>query len=153
MKIMVARIPVEGSHLDGADPGSIMELDGDVFVEVEGDVRYGLHAQRVSEELVVRGTLSVGLGLACARCSEKFSTTIADSDFLRAYPVSKDTDSVDITVDMREELLLRIPDFPVCSDGCKGLCAQCGANLNKGSCDCGAGERPNPWSALDKLDL
>ena len=153
MKIMVARIPDGGSQLDGTDPGSIMELDGDPFVEVEGDVRYELQTQCVSDELVVRGTLSVELGFACARCSEKFSTTVSDSGFLRAYPVSKDTDSVDITADMREDLLLHIPDFPVCSDGCKGLCAQCGANLNKGSCNCEAGERPNPWSALDHLDL
>ena len=153
MKIMVARIPDEGSQCEGADPNSIMELDGDPFVEVAGDVRYELHTQCVSDELVVRGTLSVDLGLRCARCSEKFSTTVSDSGFLRAYPVSKDTDSVDITADMREDLLLHIPDFPVCSEGCKGLCAQCGANLNKGSCSCEAGERPNPWSALDHLDL
>jgi len=153
MKIMVARIPEEGSSYNGSDPGAIMELGDDPFVTVMGDVRYELHAQRISEELIVRGTLSVELGLKCTRCSEFFSTTVADSDFLRAYPASKEIDSVDIAPEMREDLLLLIPAFSVCSEGCKGLCTQCGVDLNKGSCDCEAGERPNPWSALDNLDL
>lgn len=153
MKIMVARIPEEGSTYNGSDPGAIMELGDDPFVKVEGDVQYVLYAQCVSEELIVRGTLSVDLGLKCIRCSEFFSTTVTDSDFLRVYPASEDTDSVEISPDMREDLLLHIPTFPVCSEGCKGLCAQCGADLNKGSCDCKAGEGPNPWEALDNLDL
>lgn len=153
MKILVARIPVEGSHYEGTDPGSILEIADDPFVQVAGDVRYDLYAQRVSEELVVRGTLSTDLNLRCARCAEFFSTTVAVSGFLRAYSASEDVDSVDIAADMREELLLHVPAFPVCDEGCRGLCAQCGADLNKGSCDCATGERPNPWAALDSLDL
>jgi uncharacterized protein len=153
MKILVERIPEEGSHYDGSDPASIVALDEDAFVQVEGDVEYALYAQQVSEELIVRGKLSVPLVLQCTRCTEFFSTTVTDSDFLRAYPVSRETDSVDITPDMREDLLLHIPSFPVCGEECKGLCTQCGADLNKGSCDCEAGDRPNPWSALDGLEL
>ena len=153
MKIMVARIPEEGSQLEGADPGSIMELDGVPSIKTIGDVQYELYAHQVSEELLVRGTLLLDLDLKCARCSEFFSTTVTDSDFVRAYPASKDTESVDITMDMREDLLLYIPAFPVCGERCKGLCAQCGADLNKGPCKCEKQERPNPWSALDNLDL
>ncbi len=153
MKIWIARIPEEGSHYEGDDPGSIMEMDAEPFIKRVGDVQFKLYAQHISDELVVRGTLAIPLDLKCARCSEFFSTTVTDSGFLRAYPASKETDSVDITSDMREDLLLHMPEFPVCGEECKGLCAQCGADLNKGSCDCEAGERPNPWSALDNLDL
>lgn len=153
MKIMVARIPEEGTSYNGSDPGSIMDLANDSFVRVESDVQYALSAQCVSEELIVRGTLSVDLGLKCIRCAEFFSTTVADSDFLRAYPASEEIDSVDISPDMREELLLHIPTFPVCDEECRGLCAQCGANLNKGSCGCKEGQQPSPWLALDNLDL
>lgn len=153
MKIMVARIPEEGSQYEGDDPGSILEMENDPFSKVKGDVHYTLTAHQVSDELVVRGTLSVDLNLKCTRCSDFFSTTVVDSDFLRAYSASEDTDSVDITEDMREDLLLHVPGFPVCNEDCKGLCAQCGADLNKGSCGCTAGDRPNPWSTLDNLDL
>ena len=153
MKILVARIPEEGSHYDGDDPGSIMELEGDSFIRDCRGVEYHLYAQHVSEELVVRGELDADLDLSCARCSEFFSTTVTVSDFLRAYPAPEGIDSVDITEDMREEILLHVPAFPVCSEACKGVCAQCGADLNKGPCQCEAEEKPNPWSALDDLSL
>ncbi len=153
MKIMVARIPEGGSYLEGDDPGTIMELEGIPSIRAVGDVRYELHIQQVSEELMVHGMLLLDLDLKCARCTQFFSTTVADSDFVRAYPVSKDTESVDITIDMREDLLLHISAFPVCGEGCKGLCAQCGADLNKRSCACEKQERPNPWSGLDSLNL
>ena len=153
MKIMVARIPEEGSTYEGTDPGAILELENDPFVSVEGDVCYTLTAQHVSDELIVRGALSVPLGLRCTRCAEFFSTTVTDSDFLRAYPASEEIDSVDITPDMREDLLLAIPSFPVCGAECKGLCARCGADLNQGPCSCREEEQPGPWSALDGLEL
>jgi uncharacterized protein len=153
MKILVARIPEEGSHYKGDDPGSIMGLENDSFINEAGDVEYDLYAQHVSEELIVRGTVTAALDLRCARCTEFFSTTVTVSDFLRAYPAPEGTDSVDITEDMREELLLHIPGFPVCSEDCKGVCPQCGADLNKGACQCKKEAGPNAWSALDNLDL
>ena len=35
-----------------------------------------------------------------------------------------------------EDIFLSLPTKILCSDGCKGLCPQCGTNLNKNSCDC-----------------
>ncbi len=153
MKILVARIPEEGSSFEGDDPGSVMQVEGDTFIRESGDVHYSLYVQHVCEELVVRGNLSVELGLQCARCSDFFSTTVGVSDFLRAYPAPDGTDSVDITEDLREDILLNVPGFPVCSEGCKGVCAQCGADLNKSSCECETEDGPNPWTALDGLNL
>ena len=153
MKIWVARIPEDGVNYEGCDPGAILQVEDDPLVGKAGDVRYELYAQRVSGELVVRGTLAAELELRCARCAEFFSTTVAVSDFLRAYPAPKGIDSVDITEDLREEILLHVPAFAVCSADCKGMCPQCGVNLNKGSCDCKTEEGPTPWSALDNLSL
>jgi uncharacterized protein len=153
MKILVARIPEEGSHYNGDEPASIMQVEGEPFIRNPDDVHYTLYAQRVSDELVVRGTLDVGLELQCARCSEFFSTTVGVSDFLRAYPAPEDTDSVDITEDLREEILLHVPGFPLCSEQCKGVCPRCGADLNKGSCGCKVEEGPGTWSVLDGLNL
>jgi len=153
MKIMVARIPEEGSNFEGDDPGSIIGVEQELFIRNPKDVRYALYAQRVSDELIVRGTIGIDLDLQCARCSEFFSTTVGVSDFLRAYPAPDGTDSVDITEDLREEILLHVPGFPVCGEGCKGVCSQCGVDLNKGSCECKAENGPSAWSALDGLDL
>ncbi|MDF7801520.1 DUF177 domain-containing protein [Pontiellaceae bacterium B1224] len=153
MKILVARIPEEGSNYEGDDPGSIIEVEQEQFIKNPKDVHYELYAQRVSDELIVRGTLDVDVDLQCARCSEFFSTTVSVSDFLRAYPAPDGTDSVDITEDFREEILLHVPGFPICGEDCKGVCSQCGVDLNKGSCECKAEDGPSAWSALDGLDL
>ena len=153
MKIWVERIPEEGSRYEGDEPGSIMELENDPFIRRAGDVHYVLYAQHVSEELVVRGSLTVEMELRCARCAEFFSTTAAVSDFLRAYSAPKGTDSVDLTEDFRDEILLGVAGFAVCSEGCNGVCPQCGANLNKGSCECKAKNGPSAWLALDGLNL
>lgn len=37
---------------------------------------------------------------------------------------------------IREQVLLAVPMRPLCSEDCKGLCAVCGADLNKGACGC-----------------
>jgi len=153
MNILVARIPEEGSNYEGVEPGSIMQVEEERFVKNPGDVHYALYAQRVSDELVVRGTLDVRLDVQCARCSEFFSTTVGVSDFLRAYPAPDGTDSVDITGDLREEILLHVPAFPVCSEACKGVCPRCGVDLNTAPCVCEEQEGPSPWTALDGLNL
>ena len=41
---------------------------------------------------------------------------------------------VDITDDVRQEIILAYPMIPICAPGCKGLCPACGWNLNQGSC-------------------
>ncbi|MBT8043065.1 MAG: DUF177 domain-containing protein [Kiritimatiellales bacterium] len=153
MIIWVARIPEEGSRYEGDDPGSIMQVENESFIRNPGAVHYELHAEQVSDELVVRGTLAVPMDLQCSRCSEFFSTTVGVSDFLRVYSAPEGTDSVDITEDLREEILLQVPGFALCSDGCKGRCPQCGIDLNKGSCTCRREEGPSAWSALDGLNL
>lgn len=153
MKILLARIPEEGAHYEGDEPGSIMQVEDERFVKNPDDVHYALYAQQVSDELVVRGALDVRLDVLCTRCSEFFSTTVGVSDFLRAYPAPKGTDSVDVTEDLREEILLHVPAFPVCSEACKGVCPRCGVDLNKDTCVCEEQEGPSPWTALDGLNL
>ena len=58
---------------------------------------------------------------------------------------------IDLDPVVREQLILALPGYPVCRDGCKGLCPVCGTNLNERECGC---ERkvPDPrWAALEKF--
>jgi uncharacterized protein len=90
----------------------------------------------------------------CSRCADFFSTTLTDLSFLRSYEVPEGTETLDLTEDIREDILVNLSAFPLCSNTCKGLCPQCGKKLNKGACSCKpATEHPNNWSALDKLKL
>jgi len=68
----------------------------------------------------------------------------------RASP--QDPESVDLTPDIRESMILAFPHYPVCSRICKGLCARCGTNLNRDACDC-APPNDNRWVQLDMLEV
>ena len=37
---------------------------------------------------------------------------------------------------LQEQVYLTLPMKPLCTETCKGLCVQCGKNLNSGSCEC-----------------
>ena len=48
----------------------------------------------------------------------------------------RNNDEIDLLQLMMEQFQLALPMKPLCRDACKGLCPQCGTNLNTGSCDC-----------------
>jgi uncharacterized protein len=63
-----------------------------------------------------------------------------------------DGEHIDLIAPVCEQINLGLPAYPHCSPECRGLCAQCGANLNKGMCTCEAGPRPqSPFAGLAKL--
>ena len=43
---------------------------------------------------------------------------------------------IDLSLGIREALLLALPITPVCKDDCRGLCPECGANWNLKRCKC-----------------
>ena len=53
----------------------------------------------------------------------------------------------------REALILALPPQIVCADECKGLCALCGKDLNKGPCGCSEDTIDQRWSRLKDLRL
>lgn len=55
---------------------------------------------------------------------------------------------VDLDPLVRDDIVIRYPSKLLCSPDCKGLCPNCGKNLNEGDCDC-AKEQTDP--RLDAL--
>lgn len=153
MIIEVPKVSPDGSKYVGDEPADCLELGGEKLIRVEGPIHYDFFAQVVSHELIVRGTLSVTLSVQCIRCADFFSTSIRDSSFLRAYEVSENVEVVDLTQDIREDVLIDLPAYPVCSSGCKGLCPYCGINLNTGTCSCQPPAGTGQWGGLDGLKL
>jgi uncharacterized protein len=153
MIINVARIPESGLKFQDEEPGEILELgEADEF-HAAGPVSCDLYAQVVDAILIVRGTLSAPLEAHCARCTQIFSTTVTDSGFLRDFPGIEGNEEVDITGDIREAIMLSLPRFPLCDEHCKGLCPQCGKDLNGGPCGCRNIEESGSWGALNNLKL
>jgi uncharacterized protein len=60
---------------------------------------------------------------------------------------------VDVTGIAREAVVLSLPAQVLCSPSCKGLCAQCGHDLNKGSCSCLPADVDERWGRLRDLHV
>jgi uncharacterized metal-binding protein YceD (DUF177 family) len=130
MKIYVSRIPAEGLTDHAVYEPNGMDMDTfDVHpqpFEVEAFIA------KTEQELVVRVTIRCPLRCSCARCLEEFSSTVT-AKAVFSYQV-KPTDIVDITEDVRQEIMLAYPMVPVCRPDCRGLCSSCGQNLNSVPC-------------------
>lgn len=55
-----------------------------------------------------------------------------DNEQVRYY----NGDELDLATPAKEEMVLASPSKIYCTDECKGLCPNCGTNLNKTTCDC-----------------
>jgi uncharacterized protein len=63
--------------------------------------------------------------------SDEIEVTEDDVDL---YPY--DDDEVDLEPLLREQVILAVPFAPLCREDCKGLCTQCGVDLNQTNCGC-----------------
>lgn len=153
MIIEINKIDEDGAQYTGAEPAQSVDPGPGAAVRPVGPVAYELRAQLAGRELVVQGVLQVALQCRCRRCAGNFSTNLAISDFLCARELPEGLESVDLTDDIREEVLLRLPNYPLCLPACRGLCPQCGKNLNQGSCRCAARPVDGRWAGLKDLKL
>lgn len=122
------------------------------------------------KDIRVVGRFHGRLQLNCARCLEPVPTDVKEDFDLLYRPVKAGRQGEEVSINeaeteigfyqgngleladvVKEQVLLALPAKALCQQDCKGLCAQCGQNLNVGSCHCHE-ERNDPrWSALQGL--
>jgi uncharacterized protein len=62
-------------------------------------------------------------------------------------------DFIDLKALLTEHLQLQIPFQPLCREECKGMCANCGSDLNIGRCACKKVAKTNPFSVLKDFKI
>jgi uncharacterized protein len=152
MIIEAGKVPPEGGRYAGEEPSAVLEIEGEADLRAGGALRYDLSARVVSGELIVTGRLDLDMAFRCSRCAEFFALHVQEPRFEFVHALKDRWESVELTPDMREAILLAFPSYALCSARCRGLCPQCGANRNRGACDC-APPRDRRWSVLEKLDI
>jgi len=130
--------------------------DADVF-GVNGPVRLGLTVHKDREQVRLTGTMQATLGLECSRCLAAFEMPVNEAvDVLYLPHADAKTDGeveiedddlstayyrdqvIDLGQLVMEQCFMVVPMKPLCGEGCRGLCAMCGTNLNVGTCTCKA---------------
>ena len=173
--IRVDDIPHEGLHLttvwDSSSLVDILEAQTEPFT-VSSPLELDISFSRSGSKIILEGSYTLQLQLSCARCLAEFPLPLAESFRYLLCPRSKDTsgktgqgagedfevvyyegDHIDLRPLVREQIYLNMPGYPHCTENCKGLCPQCGANLNEAPCSCAARSangNASPFSVLQK---
>ena len=144
-----------------------LDLEEAQFVE---EIHGYIQLSRYEQDVYVKGSVSASVEVECGCCIEPFATSISGDIEVQFCPTNEtaplnpwqmDTgeryylgDTIDLSEEVRQSVILEIPNWPLCSENCKGLCPQCGENLNVTNCDCHISqESSSPFAALaDLLD-
>ena len=130
---------------------------GNIFVESQ--------LQKSQRQIILNSKLNVNVNFECDRCDVEyeqeltnefkivylFSSEIDDEDKIDLKYIPFETDTINITTDIRDYALLAIPMKKLCKEDCKGLCINCGKNLNEENCSCKTDEIDPRWLPLKKL--
>ncbi len=139
--------PFEFDHLESEDL-SLNQFNGIAKIS------------RTPQGLLIQANFQAETALECVRCLKEFDHLLKwEFTELYAFDRKSMTDSellisddghIDLEDLVREFAILEIPITPLCKKDCKGLCAECGQDLNETDC----GHRPennSPFSVLKDL--
>ena len=156
--ILSSRLRFNFGFLLEADLGTSRTLDIDYpTVQVGDDVTLSplkgeFSVTRTSEGVYVSGSMSSAIHTECMRCLDEMKLPIqVKLEELFYYPESTapegetlvfegETGFIDLGPLVRELSLLELPIQTFCRPDCKGMCVECGTNLNESDCDCRSDE-------------
>lgn len=156
-------IKEEGLQLDYCEPAeafpALEELQQRGEVRFEGPVVVSGRVQRIAELIEVEGDVKVPASVPCSRCLEDVSLALESRfalTFSKDHPVVTDEETeqeielsaeemglisfkgedIDLREAIQEQVVMALPLQPLCRPDCRGLCPQCGIDLNRETCDC-----------------
>ena len=65
--------------------------------------------------------------------------------------IQVENEQIDLDELFRADILLELPTKYLCNPGCKGICPQCGQNLNQRDCGCNMHQVDPRLEVLKKL--
>jgi uncharacterized protein len=160
------KVDLAGLDRDEARLREQIPTDSDFWKETgltpAAPLEVDLVARSVGDGVLVRGRIKTAVALECRRCLSPVTERVEDSVDMyyseigpdeeeiegEVYPMPVRGTALDLTEAVREQLLLRVPEFALCREDCRGFCPSCGRNLNEGACDCVPEAPPSPWDAL-----
>ena len=126
--------------------------------EYQGDSYEFVHKEPVNltitnlgnKTVLIEGNTNISLNLFCGRClkeliypmdinfqkevdfnltEEQRAEGLDETNYIIGY-------NLDVDTLISDEILMEFPMKLLCDEDCKGLCKNCGTNLNEKSCDC-----------------
>ncbi len=142
--------------LKGELPVDELDMDTrDEMIRVARPLRYDIEIQKLERGFWVRGSLQLTLECQCVRCLKPFTRKLELKPWTCHLPLEGEErvavvdDCVDLTPFAREDMLLELPQHPLCKPDCGGL-----EGAKTGKARKNADEiAPSAWAELNKLKL
>ena len=131
------------------------QVEGIEGLELTSPMAVHLHVTKTGRNILLEGGIACQVSLVCSRCLKiypdawdlPFKMTLCPHpgrEMEGERELNLDDmevtfyrgEEIDLGAVVREELILALPFRPLCHEGCKGLCAGCGADLNLEPCRC-----------------
>jgi uncharacterized protein len=143
-----------------APPDLGLEL---IRVPEGADLALTLRLESVSEGVLVSARVQAGLTGECGRCLREISDTL-DVTFQELYAYANSTtdettdedevgrmqgDLIDLEPELRDAVVLALPNHPLCRENCPGLCPECGAQWDELPADHSHRQVDPRWAALN----
>ena len=169
MIISLVRMPPDGIRFDHQyEDGELDVTEREFAFRALPRVAGKVH--RVGMDMRVRGEIKADLVLACDRCLKEVATPLAIPFDLIYTPAEAgdgqagevelqerdlefamfENDEIDLDGLVLEQVELSLPSRVLCQEDCRGLCPECGTDLNVESCQCSRPADPR-WQPLAGL--
>ncbi len=154
MIVRVSHLPSEARKIEFCESAAavndlVAQAPGWSEQKIDEDLAVAGEIYRYGDEVTFVGTVAAAVVASCPRCLDEFRWRLErDFEFVIA-PASgradEDDDAglahyagdeIDLAPLVREQAILGLDDARTCAEECRGLCAGCGANLNREACRC-----------------
>ncbi len=142
---------------DGSLPPEELMLDiQDDLVQLSAPLQYRFVAEKHENGVLLQGSLSWTWECDCARCLQHFHASQTIEPWVLLLPFEGEdaaewlNDCVDLTPYLREDMVLELPQRPLCGPDCTGLAKTAPSESPP---DATTRQPEGPWQALDKLKL
>ena len=139
-------------------------------------IQTSIRAMRIADRVEVEGDVRTTVALHCGRCLKAFQTALsshfaltftnrseeiamaAEQEDLELHPEEINRsyyqgEKINLQEAVQEQVVMAFPIRALCSETCRGLCPQCGADLNAGDCGCPTQTTDSRFASLKNLNL
>ncbi|HSE42196.1 MAG TPA: DUF177 domain-containing protein [Acidobacteriota bacterium] len=168
--IDLSHLPAEGRNIDRQVHLNAWKLKEPDW-ESRSDLVFDVNITGNHRKALIRGKFKAGITARCHRClqsfdvdlSRNFRVTYLEPDAERFAREEVELTDSELEVSymdgtylplhemIREQIYLSLPMKFLCSADCKGLCPNCGANLNEVECDCDRDQMDPRWASLKAI--
>ena len=180
MYIRIEQVNEEGLALEFEEKPQLFPVLSEMINQGEcqfvAPIKTALKAIPIGDMIKVTGEMNTVICLPCGRCLVEYETPLKSRFELTYVPripealQEEEQEEVEISAaemgliyfegeeinlqdGIQEQVILAFPIKAICKENCKGLCANCGNDLNEGDCGCDRQPPNNKFALLNNLKL